>query len=355
MQVQNLGFMCRQQCCSEYPQWTLLLGRRNAVLRFDTFSVCKSVAYPISMCLLGRQLLVQDIYQVSVVIPTSGRRAILPSIHSALAQDGVQTEVIVVVNGVAEYSLPEMEGVRVLFSPPEQGANGARQKGIEASQYKLVALLDDDDSWSPAKLAKQLGAVEAQGLLEGAQCWVAATSVRRLYADGSHDDWPTRDPGRVITDAAEYLFVRKGLRRRGENLQTSTFLFPRELALTFPFDGNLRIHQDWDWIIAATSTTAPIVFVYEPLTIRGMNTVDSVSASSKWEESLAWGRRALNSARRRVRGEFFFGPPLTYALRSREWGAAFICLKSGLLIGPPSPATIIAGVLRTVAAIGRRV
>ena len=115
---------------------------------------------------------------VSVVIPTHNRRELLlRTIGSVLAQERVDLEVIVVDDGstdgtahaVAHLGDPRVHVVR--HAEPVRVA-AARNRGIEAASGAWVALLDDDDLWSPAKLSHQLTAAEHTG-----RSWVYAGAV----------------------------------------------------------------------------------------------------------------------------------------------------------------------------------
>ena len=98
--------------------------------------------------------------QVSVVIPTYNRAGFLcEAIDSALAQTGVDLEVIVVDDG----STDDTESVMSAYDDPRiryirqenAGAAVARNTGIFAASKPWVALLDSDDVWLPGKLAGQ--------------------------------------------------------------------------------------------------------------------------------------------------------------------------------------------------------
>jgi glycosyltransferase involved in cell wall biosynthesis len=105
---------------------------------------------------------------VSVVIPTRDRWSLLSSnsLPSALAQEHVEVEVIVVDDGsrdgtserLAKLGDPRVRGIRL---DPARGAAAARNEGIAAARAEWVAFLDDDDLWSPRKLRAQLDAAGA--------------------------------------------------------------------------------------------------------------------------------------------------------------------------------------------------
>ena len=106
--------------------------------------------------------------RVSVVIPTYNRAETLPrAIDSALAQTMGDLEVIVVDDGstddtdsvLADYEDRDPR-VRPVVHDTNRGANAARNTGIERARGEYVAFLDSDDEWHPAKLERQLAALE---------------------------------------------------------------------------------------------------------------------------------------------------------------------------------------------------
>jgi glycosyltransferase involved in cell wall biosynthesis len=106
---------------------------------------------------------------VTVVIPTRSRWELLSTaaLPSALAQEEVEMEVIVVDDGssdatpdaLAEVGDPR---VRVLRHERALGVARARNAGVAAARGEWIAFLDDDDLWSPLKLRLQLEAARAE-------------------------------------------------------------------------------------------------------------------------------------------------------------------------------------------------
>ncbi|SEQ54984.1 glycosyltransferase family 2 protein [Natrinema salaciae] len=120
--------------------------------------------------------------RVSVIIPTYNRAATLPrAIDSALEQTIDDLEVVVVDDGstddtesvLAAYDDPR---VRPVLHATNQGANVARNTGLEHARGEYVAFLDSDDEWHPEKLERQLAA-----LTDRSSDWVGA------YCDSTYD------------------------------------------------------------------------------------------------------------------------------------------------------------------------
>lgn len=99
---------------------------------------------------------------VTVVIPTHRRPHLLRSaVRSVLVQDYTgPLEILVVFDACAPelptLNLPENCTLRAVVNRRTRGLAGARNTGILAAQHDLVAFLDDDDEWCPAKLAAQV-------------------------------------------------------------------------------------------------------------------------------------------------------------------------------------------------------
>jgi glycosyltransferase involved in cell wall biosynthesis len=107
--------------------------------------------------------------EVSVVIPTRDRRdLLLRTLRGVLRQRDVSLEVVIV-DDTSEDGTSEAvaalgdERVRVLGGHTPVGVSAARNRGIGQARGEWVAFLDDDDLWSPDKLALQLGALSRSG------------------------------------------------------------------------------------------------------------------------------------------------------------------------------------------------
>lgn len=151
--------------------------------------------------------------RVSVIIPTYNRATKLPNaIDSALDQTIDDLEVIVVDDGSTDGTESVLAGyddqrVRPVVHATNQGANVARNTGIDHARGEYVAFLDSDDRWHPQKLERQLASLDDRSKdwvgvycdktydLSGTNGWlrgVAASVLARA------DDVPTRDGGEEL-------------------------------------------------------------------------------------------------------------------------------------------------------------
>jgi glycosyltransferase involved in cell wall biosynthesis len=101
---------------------------------------------------------------VSVVLPTYQRpEPLRAALDSVLQQDYPgRLEVLVVFDHTPPDLTLEQLGsprqVRVLTNARQRGLAGNRNTGILAAESDLIAFLDDDDTWLPGKLTRQVSA-----------------------------------------------------------------------------------------------------------------------------------------------------------------------------------------------------
>src|ERR1700691_1724517 len=103
--------------------------------------------------------------QVSIIIPTYNRCAmLLEAIDSVLAQSSTAFELIVIddgsTDGTAEHLARLGETIRI-ERIEHRGAAAARNRGVDLAHAPLIAFLDSDDLWAPAKLERQLAFMSA--------------------------------------------------------------------------------------------------------------------------------------------------------------------------------------------------
>ena len=102
---------------------------------------------------------------VSVVIPVyNGERFVAEAVDSALAQDHLNKEILVIDDGSSDRSLDILarygNAIRVI-SVRNGGPARARNLGMSEARGEYIALLDADDVWARSKLAAQVAHMQA--------------------------------------------------------------------------------------------------------------------------------------------------------------------------------------------------
>jgi glycosyltransferase involved in cell wall biosynthesis len=180
---------------------------------------------------------------VTVVIPTRNRWDLLStaSLPSALGQQGVRVEVVVVDEGSTDATAAGLAALddsrlRVVQHERPQGVARARNAGIDAARGEWVAFLDDDDLWAPWKLRAQLVALQQRdAVLAYAGAAAIAEDRSWLYS------LAPADPDRLASE----LLSRNVLWGGSSNVVARSSVL-RELG---GFDEQLFQLCDWDlWI-----------------------------------------------------------------------------------------------------------
>ena len=204
--------------------------------------------------------------KVSAVIPTRNRpHLVLRAVRSALAQTYKHLEVIVVVDGpdaVTSDALATIRDVRlrVITLPQSQGAQIARNTGIEAAQGDWIALLDDDDEWLPEKTGLQIERAQSSKFR------YPIISSQFVFRTPNYElVWPRRQPYEPLS---EYLLARNSLSMGEGLLSTITLFFPKDLFRYASFTPDLKRCQEVDWVLRASRQDgAGIEFIPQPLAV----------------------------------------------------------------------------------------
>jgi glycosyltransferase involved in cell wall biosynthesis len=104
---------------------------------------------------------------ISVVMATYNRAGKLPrAIASVLSQEQASFELIIVDDASTDDTKTYLRKladprIRIIEAPNNLGPSGARNLGIEAARAEMIAFLDSDDLYRPARLAAPLAALAA--------------------------------------------------------------------------------------------------------------------------------------------------------------------------------------------------
>lgn len=245
---------------------------------------------------------------VSVVIPTIGRPELREAVQSALRQRDIDVEVIVVVDGDSE-RLDRVRSLCVdlhvrtvrlqdLGASGSTGGNAARNAGVTIAAGDAIAFLDDDDVWADTKLSSQLE--NAGGQLADRTLYTCQVET---FGSSKPRQWPVIEPSDA-GNLEKHLFWRRSLRPRPGHLQTSTWLGKRDLFVKYPFNEELTIHQDWDWLVRyAIHGEVVVSHLHQPLVAYRESDAQSTSRrpeklnrSRNWIETSQLDQRSIGDA-----------------------------------------------------------
>jgi glycosyltransferase involved in cell wall biosynthesis len=140
---------------------------------------------------------------VSVVIPTYNRANELRSaIHSVLAQDWPDIELVVVDDGSTDATVATVEEfpfARLIRLPRTAQLGTVRNVGIDVARGNFIAFLDSDDTWLPTKISEQMRSLSkaTNSIVSATNAFVISesTSDNRLvyFRDGKDKVLGVRD------------------------------------------------------------------------------------------------------------------------------------------------------------------
>jgi glycosyltransferase involved in cell wall biosynthesis len=259
--------------------------------------------------------------RVAVIIPTTGRASLKDAVRSAVEQNGVAVEVVVVcdtktIPPVVDSLVDDVH--RVICTGGGRGGSFARNIGVANSRAPYVAFLDDDDEWLPDKLDHQLRVAEE--MEAGGHVPVMASQI--LQRRPGQDPISVPTPRRVIAEGQkpeDYLFKGRSITLQRPTIATSTILTLRELAQEVRWNESLRRHQDWDWLVRASRRPRVVIRQLDEATaLFTVGSARSMSASCDWAASLAWARTSRRGWDGQTYVDFLASQALRYALQARS-------------------------------------
>lgn len=214
---------------------------------------------------------------VSVIIPAYNVAPYIgETLDSLLAQTFTDYEVLVTNDGSTDDTeaaiLPYQEtfGGRLIYeSQPNQGIAGARNAGLKKARGRYIALLDGDDIWLPAYLAKMVALLESDSTLDlvfpNAWFWGSPNFSGREFQS--------------VFPASEPVTFEKVLKR--ECYIFGLVMFKRELLDTVGnFDEHLGASEDLDMWLRMLRHGCRFGFTREPL-VKYRWRADSLSNNSE--------------------------------------------------------------------------
>ncbi|MBE7191228.1 MAG: glycosyltransferase [Gordonia polyisoprenivorans] len=291
--------------------------------------------------------------KVSVVIPTTGRPTVTAAVESVLAQRFTgDIEVLVVADMAGDPQIPRDPRIQALRVGPRAGANVARQHAVDRASGDLVAFLDDDDTWHPDKLTRQIDHVRAYVDITGHTPWVAATCAT-VTTDSGSEIWPRRVIG-PHEDFAKYIFRLRSLRMGASFLQTSSLLMPLWIVRdVVRFEPCQRVHQDLGWVLDFRERypTAPILQTPEALVDYRIAS-DGISRRFAIDDSMRFGFSRL-SDRKHLLADFLLTFPVERAAADSDHAFIRHMLREATRIGCPSRFALCRAMIKYVQAVRR--
>jgi glycosyltransferase involved in cell wall biosynthesis len=249
--------------------------------------------------------------KVSVILPVHNRADVLPrAIQSVLGQELRDFELIVIDDGSSDGSAQVAESfgderIRLIRLERNRGGNVARNEGIRAAKAPLIAFLDSDDRYLPAKLGWTVAEFERRPKLE-----LLVDSFVKVQPHGSRKTQVIRR-NRVIDDREEF---RTALFTRQLWKATPAITVKRQIAIEAGlFDETLRRLQDFDFLIRV-SEMANCASTDQVLWVKYWDAAAISAQDNMIPANVELVRRHPEYLRERA-----YRPGLAYALRLSAW------------------------------------
>jgi glycosyltransferase involved in cell wall biosynthesis len=276
---------------------------------------------------------------VSAVVTTRQRPdLVVRAVDSALHQSLSDIEVIVAVDGPDEETCKRLgkindQRLRVRQLATRMGYGGARNAACGIARSEWVALLDDDDEWSPRKLEIQYAAARHSPHP------YPIISCRLISRNEAGDlVWPRRYP-RPGQPLSEYLFCQRGIFGGAGIVLPSTIFTRRRLFEMVPFRQELKRHFDIDWLLRASAVPGvAVVFVPEqdPLAVWHVGQDrERMSNTDDWRYSVSWAKENRHRMTPHAYASFLLIWASLTAAQGRHWEAFFPLVREARRNGRP--------------------
>jgi glycosyltransferase involved in cell wall biosynthesis len=251
---------------------------------------------------------------VSVVVPTFNRAALIEASIASLLVDPIDVEVVVVDDGSTDDTvarLARMEDPRVRVLAREHGGiAAARNAGVAASTGRHVAFHDSDDRALPGRLSRPVRHLDAHP-----EVAFVVQNGRMAIRDDAAPGAPWLSPATVRALRGRPLGVAEVFRCNLGQLQGMCFR-RAALARAGPLDGTFRILDDLDLVLRVAARERGVLldevaFVYHPGS-------DSVSRDRHQihEEAIALADKLVREHPEALRA---IGPRVFRRRQARRW------------------------------------
>ena len=177
---------------------------------------------------------------ISVIIPAYNRAGcICRALESVKSQRIADLEVILgddaSTDATVELATAILPGIRVARLANNQGASAARNAALKLAKGDFVAFLDSDDEWMPGKLSSQIHFLE-----KNPEIGLCGSGHLLVSREGEHIPYPGKNPA----DWRQELHIAESFHGASTSVVRRTVLE----SVGF-FDENLRVLEDWDWLL----------------------------------------------------------------------------------------------------------
>jgi len=281
---------------------------------------------------------------VSILIPCRNAAETLPeTLDSALAQNGVEKEIIVVDDGSTDGTLEvarAFAGRSVLvIEGPRINASAARNRALETSKGDFIQYLDADDVLGPDKIRKQVEVL-------GNSAAYLATARWGRFDESVEDVAFANDDQLHDWSPVEWLVSHCGAQQM---MHPAAWLVPRSLAMKAgPWNESLTLNDDGEYFARVVAQSAGLRFAPGAETFYRTSSRSSLSKSrgdaafrSLWLSVKLTGETLLRldngpTAKKAVADMWqrFFYEVYPSARRERAEAKAGVALLGGSCVGP---------------------
>jgi glycosyltransferase involved in cell wall biosynthesis len=206
----------------------------------------------------------------SVIIPTYNRKDDLPKAIASCFEgnDDLDVEVVVVDDGSTDGTQEWGKALRderiKYVRQKNEGAQVARNRGMNKAAGEFIKFLDDDDQLLPGALSEEIDQLEREG---------AALSCGHLHVRGPNEN-------RVFSQKPA-PDIASGIFRGCVWTHPHTLLYRREALRGCRWDPAIPYHQDTAFAIEASTQALPETIVDRPVALYNNHEGTSISNDTK--------------------------------------------------------------------------
>ncbi|MCS3855297.1 glycosyltransferase involved in cell wall biosynthesis [Salinibacter ruber] len=202
---------------------------------------------------------------ISVVIPTKNRaRLVSQCINSVRRQSYKNIEIIVVNDGsqdntknIVKRKRSKDERIKYVENEKSKGGAAARNIGVEKSNGRVIAFIDDDDLWRKDKLSKQVQFIDNHSLVGSKHTVCKTITSENFYSTKTSKCTP-----RTKIEKQDIMYTNCGISPSSVICNVNTF------NKVGGFDESLTSNQGRDFFIKVLLETYNAIRVDNPLVMK---------------------------------------------------------------------------------------